>query len=190
VNTLTERLSAIETRTGEKWVPIDGYPNYEVSSHGRVLSKCKGKLRILASLPNMYGYYRYGLSNGKKTHTFFVHHLVLNAFGPPRGEGQICRHLDGVRTNNRIENLKWGTLEENCMDAFIHGTMPKGERHGCAKLREAEVQQIKKNYKRTSGRASNCRELAIKYGVSRSTIQRIVFGKNWTDRIERLAGEV
>jgi hypothetical protein len=46
-----------------------------------------------------------------------VHHLVLAAFEGPKPEGQECRHLDNVKTNNARGNLCWGTPEENREDS-------------------------------------------------------------------------
>ena len=51
-----------------------------------------------------------------------VHHLVLETYVGFRADGQECRHLDGVPTNNRLDNLKWGTREEQIADQKAHGT--------------------------------------------------------------------
>jgi hypothetical protein len=52
-----------------------------------------------------------------------------------------CRHLDGNRSNNRLDNLAWGTPLENGADKARHGTA-KGERNGRAKLTAAKVRRI------------------------------------------------
>ncbi len=54
----------------------------------------------------------------------FVHRLVLLAFKGPRPDGQYCRHLNGVPTDNRLANLAWGTKSENTFDKVGHGTHP------------------------------------------------------------------
>jgi hypothetical protein len=60
-----------------------------------------------------------------------VHQLVLETFVGPCPENQETRHLDGIPANNRLENLCWGTSQENNgLDKRRHGTLALGERHG------------------------------------------------------------
>ena len=50
-----------------------------------------------------------------------VHRLVLMAFDRMPEEGELCRHLNDDKTNNNLENLKWGTPQENTDDAIRNG---------------------------------------------------------------------
>lgn len=70
--------------------------------------------------------------NGKQEQSP-IHVLVALAFHGPRPDGMEVRHLDGVRTNNRPENLSWGTHAENMQDAIAHGTFSrhKSDRTHC-----------------------------------------------------------
>lgn len=73
-----------------------------------------------------------------------VHQLVLEAFVGLCPDGMECRHLNGVRDDNRLENLCWGTRKENQNDKIVHGNSLKGERNPYAKLSNEDVVEIKK----------------------------------------------
>lgn len=52
----------------------------------------------------------------------YVHQMVTTAFHGPRPVGKEPRHLDGNHSNNRADNLCWGTRQQNIADAIAHGT--------------------------------------------------------------------
>lgn len=58
-----------------------------------------------------------------------VHRLVIETFqGPPPFDGLVCRHLDGNRQNNNLDNLRWGTPRQNALDTAEHKRLrQKGE---------------------------------------------------------------
>lgn len=74
-------------------------------------------------------------------------------------------------------HLSWKTLIENKDDELLHGTRPRGECHGRAKLTEAAVREIISLHSKETN--SNLAELAERFSVSRSTISRIHTGRNW-----------
>jgi hypothetical protein len=67
----------------------------------------------------------------------------LEAFVGPCPSGQEAAHLDGDPANNRLDNLAWKTPVENMGDQEKHQTLNWGERHGGAKLTEADVIAIR-----------------------------------------------
>jgi hypothetical protein len=94
----------------EEWKLIEGYENYEVSSHGRVRNNKTGL--ILKPAYNNCGYIHVSIINTNKT-TRMVHRLVALAFIPnPENKIQID-HIDNDKTNNNISNLRWVTPHEN-----------------------------------------------------------------------------
>lgn len=102
-----------------------------------------------------------------------VHVVVCLTFVGPRPPGQLVRHLDGSRENNVPRNLVWGTSLENEQDAFRHGTRTQmGETHAMAKLTAEQVREI-----RSAPRGG--KELAVRYGVSYTTVKVIRSGKTW-----------
>ncbi len=74
-----------------------------------------------------------------------VHRLVLEAFVGPCPEGKECRHFpDRTRTNNRLENLSWGSHRRNCKDKRIHGTSAAGVKNNKTKITEKVVFLVRK----------------------------------------------
>ena len=175
--------STQSTTVAETWKPIPGWEGfYEVSDMGAVRSlarRTSGPRGHYALTANMKlnphnGYSRIQLMRSGKRYSVFVHRLVLETFVGPRGEGQECRHLDGNRANNCLENLVWGTHQENGADRIRHGTNMPGELNPRAILSESDVRQIISQ--RGVVPAS---DLAAKYGVRRYTIYEIWRKRKW-----------
>ncbi|MDE2095631.1 MAG: HNH endonuclease [Patescibacteria group bacterium] len=83
--------------------------------------------------------------SGNKKYSL-VHRLVLEAFIGPCPPGMECRHLNGNRSDNRLENLCWGTRIENVEDKRKHGTILRGEMNPNAKLTADTVIQIREDW--------------------------------------------
>lgn len=115
--------------TEEHWKPIKGYEGlYEVSDKGRVRSidryipyqkNPSKKAHIKGKMKKPFvahdGYLRVALSKNGKSKKFFVHRLVLEAFGPnpdPEHLTQI-NHKNEITNDNRVENLEWCTQTYN-----------------------------------------------------------------------------
>ena len=74
--------------------------------------------------PSKNGYVQLSIptSKGAKTRIRrYLHDLILTTFVGPRPEGAVARHLNDIRTDNRVVNLAWGSWSENQMDAFRNG---------------------------------------------------------------------
>lgn len=106
-----------------------------------------------------------------------VPRIVCEAhYGPPPSPGHEAAHSCGnghlACVNKR--HLSWKTHAGNMADMIAHGTSPKGERHGMAKLSEADVMVIRS----LKGRRLQ-REIAAQFGVRPSMISMIHSGKSW-----------
>ena len=110
----------------ELWKPLLEYKGIEVSSIGRIRKAANKsrKERILTEFPkDRDGYYRCSVQRLDGTWTSQpVHRLVAKAFIPRIKNRDIVNHIDGNRTNNRIENLEWVTPKENVIHSFKFGS--------------------------------------------------------------------
>lgn len=127
-----------ENFPGETWSPVPGYEGlYDVSNLGRVLGWHRRKL--LAPDAVKGGYLRVGLCRNGVSKGYLVHVLVATAFIGPCPRGQKARHLNGKASNNRAENIAWGTHSENMQDRLAHGTDPFANQTHCKEGHEFTV---------------------------------------------------
>lgn len=186
----------------ETWKPVKGYEGlYEVSSIGRVkrvarmvdysnkrFSKdTQMSIREKILSPVKIGsskekYFAVNLRNNSGERKLKkVHRLVAEAFIPNPGGLPQIDHKDGNKNNNSVSNLEWVTGEENYRRALNMGlACSKGSRNGNAKLTDEQVTEIRKTHIRES-RNFGAMALSRKYGVHRSTIEKIVNGESWKE---------
>ena len=152
---------------------IQGYPGYFVSEDGQIISKKTGRV-LKPSLTK--GYRQAILCIKGKPHSRYVHRLVAQAFIPNPENKPEVNHKNGIKDDNRVENLEWCTAAENIRHAQDTGLKPalKGEAHGNSKLTEEQVREIKQNTQGLSQRA-----LGKLYGVSAAIVNRVRAGKAW-----------
>ncbi len=108
----------------EQWCLIDGYDNYEISSHGRVRNKKTSRIR--KSSINKEGYNRIGLSKDNKLKFYLVHRLVGFAFLEKKEEDVEVDHIDHNKENNMIDNLRWATRSINGRNSSISSRNTSG----------------------------------------------------------------
>ena len=165
----------------EIWLPVVGYEGrYDVSNMGRLRAHIwKGgrplaEPRIIVQTPTHDGYLRVRLTHSDGFSRHLVSRLVLIAF---RGEapGMTASHLNNVRTDNRLLNLVWESIQSNVARKKIFGTTARGERHFRRKLLERDVLDIKS---RLAQGERICR-LGREYGVSSCAIGDIDKGRSW-----------
>lgn len=173
----------------ERWKDVVGYEGlYQVSDHGRVKSRArvvpspdrsvqKIKERILKPWAYPRGHLMVNLHKDGKQRGFYVHKLVLEAFVGLCPDGMECRHYpDSDPTNNRLDNIQWGTRKENAKDMVEHGNSTKGERCSAAKLNEQKVRKIRKLY--ATGKYTQ-QQLADMFGVWQPAIGSVVRRATW-----------
>jgi len=164
----------------EIWKVHPIYTDYEISNFGQVRSSVNRKNtwvgRVLKSFSN-FGYLNVILSKNRKTKYKKVHRLVLETFIGPCPEGKECNHKDGNKTNNCISNLEWVTRSENEKHAYKNKLqIPiKGEKHKRSKLKNSEVQLIKKLLVNKVTQE----KIAKIFKVCQVTIFKIKSGKTW-----------
>lgn len=167
----------------EIWRPHPEFSGYEVSTLGQVRSVDRVIVRNDGTsqhwkgrLLKAVGPYPYvTLCDAGRERAVRVHRLVLETFVGPRPAGMQCRHLDGNKRNNRLENLAWGTSAENTEDKRRHGTIRRGERSYWARLNESDVIGIRSRFASGQSKA----DIALEFGVSSHCIHDIVTGRTW-----------
>lgn len=126
---------AINATRKEQWRPIPGWEGYyEVSDHGRVRSikrAYRTQNKILRPRPNKNGYLRVALCRDSKSYERRVHQLVLETFVGKRPPGHVACHWDDDKSNNHIDNLRWGTHSDNMQDRVRNGKHPLAARVKC-----------------------------------------------------------
>ena len=151
----------------EVWQHVPDFGGwYEVSSRGRIWSNKTGRF-LSCSVANT-GYHQVNLG-GSIRH---VQRIVLEAFVGPCPYGHEACHGNGVRTDNRLENLRWDTRKNNMADASRHGTTNRGERCPTSKLTREQVYAIR-------AAAGTQREIGARFGISREHVRDIRSGKRW-----------
>jgi hypothetical protein len=180
----TSSEDLVRRDVAELWRDIPRFEGkYQVSNFGRVKSLAfvggKGytkRERILRQFKDS-GYMRCTLGSAGKQ---LVHRLVMAAFVGPCPDGFNVSHRNGDPTDNRLVNLEYATPRFNTRLKEKHGTLLYGEAHPQAKLSWNDVCVIRSE----KGRRSS-KEMAREYGVSVSTIQRVISGARWKKQPNR-----
>jgi hypothetical protein len=167
----------------ELWKDIPGYEGrYQASSLGQIrsldymqanlltggISKQKGK--VLNQSLSKDGYVLVCI----KSKTSQAHRLICAAFHGPAPEKAECCHANDIRTDNRAENLSWGTRQSNAKEMAVRDRI-KGERHPRAQVTAFQAFMIQQS-PHTRG---NGPVLAKALGVSHAVISGIWSGRNW-----------
>jgi hypothetical protein len=105
----------------EIWKDIN--ENYKVSSNGRVYSKITDKILKGGKYPNSYLFVRLG----RNSKALLIHRLVAETFIPNPDNKPCVDHINGDRQDNRVENLRWCTHEENSNFEIAKNRMIKAQ---------------------------------------------------------------
>lgn len=172
----------------EIWKDIIGYEGYyQVSNLGNVrsvdriiyISNIPRKRKSIALKPKISGVGYYQVCLQKESIRFYplVHRLVAQSFLGLNESKKYVNHINGVKTDNRLQNLEWVTQSENQVHAYRIGLQNKqyGEQRYCSKLNNKKVIEIKKRLQCGESYIS----IAPDFKVSPSTVFDIFKNKTW-----------
>lgn len=181
----SKEIEMLEANSNEAWRPVVGYEGiYSVSDYGKVRREkyAYGHLagKILNGDWDRFGYHRVVLfrenQGGRGKERCSSHRLVLSAFVGP-ANGRQCNHKNGIKNDNRLENLEWVTSSENHRHAFdvLGKIVARGATHCHAKLNEDQVRSIRQRCANGEKQSSLAREFRLNH----VTVGDIVRRKNW-----------
>lgn len=165
---------------------------YAISNLGRVISysddMSKGRL-LKGGITEGYHVVRFNVyRDGKVTRKqLFIYKLIAQYFIPKKSDDQVCvLHLDYIRNNDVIRNLKWATREEwqehiNKSPFLIQSRknfIENNRKSDGSKLTVTRVMLIKKLLANPN-RKTRLKMIAKQFGVSEMQIRRIQSGENW-----------
>ena len=97
----------------EEWRIIDSNPDYQVSNTGLVRSIKHNRVKVLRPVLTNGRYWSVGLWVNSTEKRFCIHRLVALAFIPNPDDKNEVDHINRIKTDNRVENLRWVTRSEN-----------------------------------------------------------------------------
>ncbi len=163
----------------EIWENINGFANYQISSYGRIYNK---KTKYFKKLTiNKKGYITTILQDGYINKGYRVHRLVAKAFIPNPENKLYVNHINGIKNDNRKENLNWSTNSENSQHAYNTGltTTKTGIYNKNSKLTEKQVLEI-------YHAEGSHEKIGKHFNISRRTVGDIKAKNYWNHLLDNL----
>lgn len=151
---------------------IPGFDGYLATKDGKIYSKKAG--RYIKQRLNEFGYFRVTLWVNRKNKHAFVHRLVALAYLPNPSNLPFINHMDGVRTNNHLDNLEWCTAKYNTQHSIKAGRHPVARTRALSAARVKEIRMLS-----TSGLRKS--QIAKQLGLSWDAVRDVVDNRRYVD---------
>jgi hypothetical protein len=153
---------------------LDGY---EVRQNGTIISHKKNTPKVLKLPLKENGYLDVCLNGG----WFKVHRVVATVYLQNPKRLPCVNHKNGIKTDNRVENLEWCTHSENSIHAFKQGlnnakNRAKGEHHVGSKISEKDAIYIRKSI---NNKTKTADDLASRFNIHKMSVYKIANGSRW-----------
>jgi len=183
-------IEVLDNDINTDWKDIGDYDGlYVVNKTGDVKSLSKlqyngvshyySKERILKHIKTKKGYHTVFLFKEGNSKQFYVHRLLAMAFIVNKENKKTVNHINGVKSDNNIENLEWNTYSENNHHAYKNGLKKSNKGSSCknSKLNEKTVIEIRALF--NNNKSLNKAKLSRKYNVVQSVIHNVINKKSW-----------
>lgn len=169
---------------------------YTVTKDGKIFSNyyknryTNKKLDIpkeLKQTTNAQGYKKVEIGWGDKRKPYYVHRIVALVYlGKPDNENLIAGHINDIKSDNRVENIKWMTVKENAKYADLNGVICNGVKHGNHLFSKEEIKKIIIMHRL----GKSITFIAKHYKTDNKTIKNIVFGISYKNEFTEALKEI
>ncbi len=174
-----------DPRGNTVFFPIPNTDGYEISMSGKVFCNSSA-VGLLCPRINNHGYWCVNIQRSDRSYPTLVHRLLATTFIPNPKNKPCINHINGIKSDNRLENLEWVTYSENSIHSrqVLKNTYKKdpskirrGEKSSNHKLTEADVFEILS----LLDQGVKYLKISENYPVAEDTIGSISRGESWIE---------